>query len=781
MKNLDFSKWLLSQGVSVHHRVKDWSTLEQLVCTASNPNKLAVGEIVHERKAFDLLLSHAERSRMNDAGTDGLALIHIIETPGNEWMVDPLVRQGADPNLPTKDDTETPALVHHLVKRNFGYASALLSNGADPSKACRRGWNAVLAASATGATQCLEEIYCAEDVEKRIDWASTCIAHFNRLTRRGMNGLHLAASGGHVVILRFYIKHGLLQDLDSANETGLRPLHLAAIGGHLDVVEYLLSQGCDINAKGDDGRTALHLAAKYGYFEIAKYLIQSGCKPSLDADGWSPLFYAHQADNVELVEYLESQGPGPVCDTQQAKLTVGTTSMLQVRAFAKAFEDAVGQGNLTLCRELHSNGCDLDTFLPSCGGCSPLIKAITDRRLGIVEWLLDQNASILKTACHFQDSPTALHLFIKGPAAKRLLPKALYLYMKQGGTFLGESPPLISAALYNRNVEALSILLDHLKQNKYHYAKLNNINVEDFLSMAVNEQDRRGVTPIRYASVHLGDLDAIDMLLDMGANINARDDRSETPLLATIQYNTANKLKVAAHLVAKGACIERRGRSNFTPLMAACFQGLPDLVEELLDAKADTAVMDQNCASLLHISTSGPSDPRNFVTLVQKGLDIHSLNFDGWSALNLAAFQPSFTPLLLNMDIRLEDSNPIQWTEINISVLSRFHVFMKLARRKYGLEASKRFINLSPGNAWSPLCLAAINGSIAVMDSLLSLGAPLDGDGCPSGSALMAAGEVGQEESVIFLTRRGSALAYSGSSGFRSVYIAAQMFPDLLS
>ncbi|KAK6815723.1 ankyrin repeat-containing domain protein [Apiospora arundinis] len=44
----------------------------------------------------------------------------------------------------------------------------------------------------------------------------------------------------------------------------------------------------------------------------------------------------------------------------------------------------------------------------------------------------------------------------------------------------------------------------------------------------------------------------------------------------------------------------------------------------------------------------------------------------------------------------------------------------------------------------------------------------------------MAACEYGRESSVIFLARRGAALTYSSPSGFRSAYLAAQKFADIL-
>ncbi|XDG08303.1 hypothetical protein ABKA04_007918 [Annulohypoxylon sp. FPYF3050] len=54
------------------------------------------------------------------------------------------------------------------------------------------------------------------------------------------------------------------------------------------------------------------------------------------------------------------------------------------------------------------------------------------------------------------------------------------------------------------------------------------------------------------------------------------------------------------------------------------------------------------------------------------------------------------------------------------------------------------------------------------MENLLILGADLEFEGCPDGTALMAACYAGILESVVFLVRRGAALSYDGRNGFRT-------------
>ena len=67
-----------------------------------------------------------------------------------------------------------------------------------------------------------------------------------------------------------------------------------------------------------------------------------------------------------------------------------------------------------------------------------------------------------------------------------------------------------------------------------------------------------GVTPL-YLAAEVRCADTVTMLIDKGANVNARTERGETPLLAVVtidrrfDVNEADVLKVVTLLVDKGA------------------------------------------------------------------------------------------------------------------------------------------------------------------------------------------------------------------------------------
>jgi hypothetical protein len=64
--------------------------------------------------------------------------------------------------------------------------------------------------------------------------------------------------------------------------------------------------------------------------------------------------------------------------------------------------------------------------------------------------------------------------------------------------------------------------------------------------------------------------------------------------------------------------------------------------------------------------------------------------------------------------------------------------------------------------------------------NLLEIGADIDFEGCPSGSALMAACSYGQFKVVKYLVREGASLCYWGPSGFRSAFLSCNGSAEVL-
>ena len=95
-------------------------------------------------------------------------------------------------------------------------------------------------------------------------------------------------------------------------------------------------------------------------------------------------------------------------------------------------------------------------------------------------------------------------------------------------------------------------------------------------------------------AVALEDLDAIESLLDQGADINTRDKTFGATLLQTA-VRQQNKEMVRL-LLARGADVNDGGKRGFTPLMTAALQKEAEMIDLLLAAGASVGVIE---ASLL--------------------------------------------------------------------------------------------------------------------------------------------------------------------------------------
>jgi len=110
-------------------------------------------------------------------------------------------------------------------------------------------------------------------------------------------------------------------DVDLSNKQGETPLMIASIQGDLPLVKILVKQK---SAMVDHiGWTPLHYACAKGQLEISQYLITNGAiVDSRSLNGTTPLMMAVQSGNEVLVKYLLDKGAD-----LQAKNNLGLTAI----------------------------------------------------------------------------------------------------------------------------------------------------------------------------------------------------------------------------------------------------------------------------------------------------------------------------------------------------------------------------------------------------------------------------------------------------------------------
>jgi len=146
-----------------------------------------------------------------------------------------------------------------------------------------------------------------------------------------------------------------------------------------------------------------------------------------------------------------------------------------------------------------------------------------------------------------------------------------------------------------------------------------------------NLKDQKESTPLMYAAA-FGSLDAMKILLDAGADVNAKNALSISPLLWC-----AGDLEKVRLLVSKGADVNARSKQNQTPLLIAASQdGASEIVKLLLDKGADASARGfMNTTALL--SATYANDAAIVKLLLQKGVDVNAKDITGETALMNAA------------------------------------------------------------------------------------------------------------------------------------------------
>ena len=388
-------------------------------------------------------------------------------------------------------------------------------------------------------------------------------------------------------------------DVDARNADGGTPLHSAAAGNtHTDVIAALLEAGADPNARDLDGQTPLHMAAHTNDNpDIITALVQAGADPS--ARGPAGITPLHMAWNQRW------PGIRPAAVRELLRLGADRLARNDLGQIADpvhcdhwttiTFAQLATPADFTRCLELGA-----DVLAPDDQGNTPLHRATQNEDASVLAVLLDAGADL---EARNQPGHTPLH-----------------------------------SAVGNGNLAAMSALL---------------------AAGADTEADagRFYGTPLTYAATRITGsvkernevtITLIEALLEAGADVNAVDERGDTPLLKALRFgfpggsstprsdSIADAVAdLALKLLAAGADPGARGGSGLTPLHEAAEYKPPVLVQALLDAGADPNVRNDNGNSALHgAARSGSVDVIQL--LVEAGAEVNGRNQYGMSPLHSA-------------------------------------------------------------------------------------------------------------------------------------------------
>lgn len=125
--------------------------------------------------------------------------------------------------------------------------------------------------------------------------------------KHGETAVHMAASGGHVDVLRFLKEKGV--DIAIKDKQGDTAVYWAARQGHLEAIRCLHEAGLSLDSQNKSEETALHVAARYGHAQVVDYLCAAGANINvIDSLAETPLHSAAWHGYVSIVQTLCSHG-----------------------------------------------------------------------------------------------------------------------------------------------------------------------------------------------------------------------------------------------------------------------------------------------------------------------------------------------------------------------------------------------------------------------------------------------------------------------------------------
>ncbi|KAF4967728.1 hypothetical protein FSARC_4789 [Fusarium sarcochroum] len=746
-------KVLLEHEVDIHHPV-DNTTVIQFACLQAWQKGGAPGW----KDTMKLVLSHSDSEGLNGFSSihPGLGLIHYLAHPNwaeaeATWMIDQLVANGADINgvdeqLPFHERT-TP-LVHHITVSSFLCAETLLDKGANP--------NGEDALPGTGQDLSLRPVHAcvlrknvsllrkmlqvSRETDVSIDWEALYLFSIkvDDMELIGpMTGFQMVCYTGFLEAFNFFLEEDLI-NIELKTGGGLTPLHLAAMRGHETIVTRLVQCGHEVMALDDDDYTPLHFAVQNRHLAVTRALIQLGARDSITG-------FSQNALN-SLLNQLKS---------------------------------AIEGGILEDCRDLQAEGCPLDGVIPGTNGLSPLIYSMECGELDITDWLLDQGASTVQYCYRDGVSPiTAMDFALGDDDLAGVLPAILRRFTDQGGNWEEIALHSLSKAIRNENDPGLRTVLaylDKLSSEKPPFQQiLPRILARSFGSRKENT-DSRYTSPILNDAMHGESVEVARLLLEYGAAVDLVDSDGDTPLACT------RSREMAELLVHYGASV--------TPLFT---ESIPNLLERwegwsvgMVETLARVVTREEMLASLKWLDWSPTAifhpleTPK---TTIGSLMELKSMGLSSDHTWKTGSYLFGLEygdglEYILNSDDELGDMEPFPWNLYGTLAFARMTFLgthFRHVRRRFGSETLQRFANLNPEKGWSPLCRAASQNAIDKMENCLSLGADIEFEGCPLGSALMIASVCGQLPAVKLLIRKGAKVCYTGRHGFLSVFSVAR-------
>ncbi len=415
---------------------------------------------------------------------------------------------------------------------------------------------------------------------------------------KGLAPLNEAAAQGHLLVAQFLVEHGADPEVKNPSDQWT-PIHFAAFNGHKAIVELLLNHKVPVNAKEHFGKTPLHLAAEKGFRSVVEVLLSRGADVNAtDGNGATPLHFAVGNGFRAVAELLLAKGADP-------NITAGNVYVAQHNTSGTALHVAVDRGDQALVELLVAHKAAPN--IPNSSGLTPLDIAASAGKTQLAEFLISHGAEVnAKNETSSQQGWTALHY-----------------------------------AVVRNQTEMIDLLLRHQADPNA------RMEIGSFGGpVPMNMPEAYGYTPLLIACTE-GYSNAVAALLEAKADPNLRAGKAggDLPIFSTMDHvSPPTRAGIVSLLLQHGANLDARNTGGNTPVLEAAAKKDMDSLKLLLAAKADpNAKSLQTGQTALHYlamwaySTQGSINllPAMAKDLIAAGADVNVQDHNGRTPLNI--------------------------------------------------------------------------------------------------------------------------------------------------